>query len=224
MPSLFAYLIAVGLLLGGGYGALTWLAAPEPVKIVAKAKPTPRPHFGEANREAASEPSGYESQTASPETTSPETVDRSGQVAVGSNQPRVAPPAAVNTASTETASREQGAPAEASMPAQAQASAPAQVQQSPAVNTEVSSAEIAPPERAQPARAASTGNQETNQTAATAAGPAAAAKMPKVKRPHQRLASRSERPALALMTLRTIEFPDGHRVTQLLPYHGGDRD
>jgi hypothetical protein len=47
----------------------------------------------------------------------------------------------------------------------------------------------------------------------------------KLKRPHQqRLASRSEKPALALMTLRTIEFPDGHRITQLLPYRDGDRD
>jgi hypothetical protein len=41
MPALLAYLIAVGLLLGGGYGALSWLAAPEPVKVVATAKPKP---------------------------------------------------------------------------------------------------------------------------------------------------------------------------------------
>ena len=25
------------------------------------------------------------------------------------------------------------------------------------------------------------------------------------------------------MTLRTIEFPDGRRVTQLFPYRGGER-
>ena len=41
MRALFAYLIAVGLLLGGGYGALSWLAAPEPVKVGATAKPKP---------------------------------------------------------------------------------------------------------------------------------------------------------------------------------------
>ena len=40
-----------------------------------------------------------------------------------------------------------------------------------------------------------------------------------VKRQHVRQAH-SEKPALALMTLRTIEFPDGRRVTQLIPYHG----
>jgi hypothetical protein len=86
----------------------------------------------------------------------------------------------------------------------------------------VSSAEIGPPpEQPQPAQAASTGSQTT----AASTAPAAAPKTVKLKRPHQqRLASRSEKPALALMTLRTIEFPDGHRITQLLPYRDSDRD
>jgi hypothetical protein len=220
MPALFAYLIALGLLLGGGYGALTWLAAPEPVKVVAKAKPTPRPHFDEASRETASEPSGQQAQQ-KPQKASPETIGQSDRIAVASNQPPVAPPAEASTASTE-----QGAQAEAqakvSLPAQTQASAPAQVQQNPAANAKVSSAEIGPPpEQPQPAQAASTGSQTT----AASTAPAAAPKTVKLKRPHQqRLASRSEKPALALMTLRTIEFPDGHRITQLLPYRDSDRD
>jgi hypothetical protein len=55
MPALFAYLIAVGLLLGGGYGALSWLAAAEPIKVVAKAKSKPpSPPHDEANAEPAS--------------------------------------------------------------------------------------------------------------------------------------------------------------------------
>src|ERR1700681_34313 len=37
MPALFAYLIALCLLFGAGYGALNWLAEP-PVKVAAKAK------------------------------------------------------------------------------------------------------------------------------------------------------------------------------------------
>src|ERR1700737_1281174 len=53
MPALLAYLIAVCLLLGGGYGALSWLAAPEPVKVASKAKPKPSPHYA-ANSEASS--------------------------------------------------------------------------------------------------------------------------------------------------------------------------
>jgi hypothetical protein len=32
----------------------------------------------------------------------------------------------------------------------------------------------------------------------------------------------SEKPALALMTLRTIAFPDGRRITQLIPYRNGE--
>ena len=48
MPALFAYLIAVTLLLGGGYGALSWLATPEPVKVVAKVTPKPpSPHYAD---------------------------------------------------------------------------------------------------------------------------------------------------------------------------------
>src|ERR1700732_4831085 len=39
MPALFAYLIALGLLLGTGYAALNWLAQGEPAKVAAKAKP-----------------------------------------------------------------------------------------------------------------------------------------------------------------------------------------
>ena len=45
MPALFAYMIAVGLLLGGGYGALNWLAAPEPVKVAATVKAKPPQRF-----------------------------------------------------------------------------------------------------------------------------------------------------------------------------------
>ena len=41
MPALLAYLVALGLLLGGGFGALTWLAAPEPLRVVTKARPKP---------------------------------------------------------------------------------------------------------------------------------------------------------------------------------------
>jgi hypothetical protein len=208
MPALFAYLIAVGLLLGGGYGALTWLAAPEPVKVAAKARPMPRPHFDETSPETASGPSGQEAHKASPES-----VGLSDRAVVGSNQQPAPPPAEASTAPTE-----QGA--------QAEVSAPAQVQQDPATNAEVSSAEVRPPaEDVQPAQAASPDNQSPdNQKTVLSTVPAAAAKTVKVKRPHQRLASRSEKPALALMTLRTIEFPDGHRVTQLLPYRNGERD
>jgi len=56
MPALFAYLVAVGLLLGGGYGALNWLAAPEPIKAAAKAKPKPAPRYAASPEASPSEP------------------------------------------------------------------------------------------------------------------------------------------------------------------------
>jgi hypothetical protein len=46
----------------------------------------------------------------------------------------------------------------------------------------------------------------------------------KPKRPSQRQASQySEKDGLALMRLRTIEFPDGRRITQLIPYRDDRR-
>ena len=60
-------------------------------------------------------------------------------------------------------------------------------------------------------------------TQATGSEPRAAAKT--VKRPRLRQASchHSDGRALALMTMRTIEFPDDRRVTQLLPYRSCER-
>jgi hypothetical protein len=41
MPALFAYLLAVCIFLGGGYGPLDWLATPEPTRVTVSAKHTP---------------------------------------------------------------------------------------------------------------------------------------------------------------------------------------
>jgi hypothetical protein len=205
MPALFAYLIAVGLLLGGGYGALNWLAAPEPAKVVAKAKPKSPPRYEASSQAPSSETSSL-------------TVSDSVQTASGSNvQP-------LSALSSSSAAEEQGA--------QATISSPANNQQILA-HAEVASGEArrhieGPPAEArrevrQPVPAVSPpGNAQT--VARTA--PAAVAKP--VKRSPVRQASShseksSERRALALMTLRTIEFPDGRRVTRLIPYRGGER-
>jgi hypothetical protein len=189
MPALFAYLIAVGLLLGGGYGAPNWLAAPEPVKVVVKAKPKPPPHY-----EASSEATSFETSSLA-----------SDHVVSGSNDP----PSSARSEASGAAS-EQGA--------QAQTSGPLQAQQTRAANAEVSPPQ-AKQEVRQPALAVSAAN---NAQPATSTTPATTARP--VKRPHPRQASsRSEKTALALMTLRTIEFPDGRRVTQLIPYRNGAR-
>ena len=49
MPALFGYLCALCLLLSGGYGALSWLAAPEPAHVATKtSKAKQRPYDAQA--------------------------------------------------------------------------------------------------------------------------------------------------------------------------------
>jgi hypothetical protein len=200
MPALFAYLLAVGLLLGGGYGALSWLAAPEPVKVVVKAKPKP------PRDEASSEATSFETRTSS---LAINHRDHAVSGASGASDP---PSPARSEA--RVAASEQGA--------QPQSSEPASAQQS-RFEAEISSAR-AQQEVGQPALAVLPVSASNAQAAATSPGAAATAARP-VKRPRARPASggHSEKSRLALMTLRTIEFPDGRRITQLIPYRNGGR-
>ena len=192
MPALFAYLLAVGLLLGGGYGALSWLAAPEPVKVVAKAKPKPP-----SRDEASSDATLLASSSATDQAAS-----------LSNDQPPPAPSEPI------VAPSERGAPPQLSEPSQAQQTG---------ANPEIVPAE-AQPELGQRALAVLPASISNAQAAAMSPKTAAAATARPVKRPHLRQAnSRSEKSRLALMTLRTIEFPDGRRVTQLIPYRSGGR-
>jgi len=193
MPALFAYLIAVGLLLGGGYGALSWLAAPEPVKVAAKAKSKPPspPHYA-----ANSEP-------ISGEATPPEP----SKAGIGDKTVSNDKTASVDQFPSEAAA--QDTKAASAGQTQDQPNRSAQVEMTPAATN---------PDASQPAEASSPGNQQ----AVASIAPAVAAKT--AKRPHLRQAGRrSEKRGLALMTLRTIEFPDGRRVSQLIPYRRGER-
>jgi hypothetical protein len=208
---LFAYLVAVGLLLGGGYGALSWLAAPEPVKMAARAKPAPHREARPETTSRAAEDSGASSVSPS----------ESAEAAENSNEVPPSPPAETTAAAPEqSAKTEETSGAALTQQEQTQQE---QAHQDRAANAEApqadvkQSAEAAPPVQA--VLAPSPGNQQT----AAATVPATAAKT--VRRPHQRQAGgRLEKPApLALMTLRTIEYPDGRRVTQLIPYRSPDR-
>lgn len=203
MPALFAYLIAVALLLGGGYGALSWLAAPEPVKVVAKATPKPPPaHDADNSEPAAAEARSSKANPADagkPEVASKAEIDNSDKVKAASADK------AVSSDQRPSASPSpQPEPPAAASQQEAKASEPAQ--QDPARHEEAK----------QSAQGASPGNAQTIALTAPAAKTA--------KRPHIRQASRrSERQPLELMTLRTIELPDGRRMTQLIPHRGGDR-
>jgi hypothetical protein len=202
MRALFAYLIAVGLLLGGGYGALSWLAAPEPVKVVAK----PRP-----------KPPRYE---AGPEATSPEARSADARSRAINARDRAA-----SGSSEPSPSSQPGSSAVANVQdAQAGAAGAEFDLQTRSANAEVASAD-AKQQAKQPVDAGSRALPSHPQTAAPTA-PVPAAKT--AKRPHFRQASsHAEKPAdksaLALMTLRTIEFADGRRVTRLIPYRSPQR-
>jgi hypothetical protein len=222
MPALFAYVIAVALLLGGGYGALSWLAAPEPVKVVAKAKLKPPPPHDPDNAELTSP-----AQASPPEMTS----------AVGQGE----------QAQHQAASADQSlaSPQTSSPRSEAQPTASAQDTHAPTPRADQN---IQSPDRATPAAAA--GDQATQQEGAapaakampensrwvTATAPAvssgraetaaltrSAAAKPKRTLVRQASHRAPDHRGLALMTLRTIEFPDGRRITELIPYRGGER-
>ena len=200
MPVRFAYLIAVGLLLGGGYGALNWLAAPEPIKAAAKAKPKPPPRYAASPEASPSEPNSL-------------SVNDGDHAASDSDIHSPSPRARMEAS-------EQGTRAMPLTPPQDEQSRSADNVFSPPEpkrRAGVSPVNDATQGAAHPAQAVS--STSPNKQPASASTAAAAPPKP-VKRMLRQASRHSEKPALALMTLRTIEFPDGRRATQLIPYRG----
>ena len=214
MPALFAYLIAVGLLLGGGYGALSWLAAPEPepVKVAVKVKPRP-PRHDEAGLEVTSQRSAVAS--ASDAGSSPGNSDQGASA--GLTDQTAADP------NGQSSSRQSG-PGMAMM--EAEVSEPARDQQSRSADAEASLPD-ARQKVGQPAPAASpvlSSNQPTTATAAVATKAVKRSHLRQAGSHSEKLAEKpSEKRALVAMTLRTIEFADGRRVTRLIPYRSPER-
>jgi hypothetical protein len=186
MPALFAYLIAVGLLLGGGYGALSWLAAPQPVQVAAKVKQkSPPTHTASASAPTSGQASPPQAETG--------TVKQASRDKPQSSEPEAS-----------VAAREQGASNDVTKPSPNQQAVVHAEASQPSPRHE-SAVEAGQPD----------GRQQENATSTPAAKP---------KRAHRRQASRpAEKRPLALMTLRTIEFPDGHRATMLIPYRDNRR-
>ena len=240
MPALFAYLVAVTLLLGGGYGALSWLATPEPVKVVAKATPeAPPPHYAD-NSSQGSTPADAP-QLSAPESSKPEAPGKpetsgtdqvkaaANDKAVSSEQP---PPASSSPQPGPTAAAsQQEAKAEVSGSVREHWDRSAQMEMPQAAADQGAEQHVeAPPAEARQDDPAPAGHEEEKQSskaappgnAQTVASIAPVAKT--AKRPRVRQASRGlEKRSLEVMTLRTIELPDGRRMTRLIPYRGGDR-
>jgi hypothetical protein len=194
MPALFAYLIAMGLLLGGGYGALSWLAAPEPVKVIAKtkAKYTPPSHYADDSTRKISNDNRH------PENDKSDLIDETPQtVQAASGQDLNA----VRTQTMQTQTKSEFVTAKAS-PAEEKIDSRAQVTDKPGE---------------QPVQTIGSG-QGGAQSKVSRPAPRAHSQ----RRAQTRLANRhGGKRSLTLMTLRTIEFNDGRRVTQLIPYRGG---
>ena len=222
MPALFAYLIAVGLLLGGGYGAVSWLAAPEPVKVVAKGKQKPPSTDAQksASTDAASVSAPASAQVSAPQAGDSGVKPASNDKPQASDKPQSSESARVTT--REQGGSNEGANSNPDQPIVAHAeTAPAETTQSPAPHAAVvpqrkdEYKQESKQDNRRPAEGASASSTALNGASAAAAKP---------KRPSQRQASRSpEHRGLALMTLRTIEFPDGRRATMLIPYRGDNR-
>lgn len=222
MPALFAYLIAVGFLLGGGYGALSWLAAPEPVKVVAQTKQKP--------------PSTHTASASAPTQVSPPQVVDTAVKQASNDKPQSSEPEARVVTPEQGGSNDGAKPGPDQQTALHAETAPAETRQSPSQHETVAEArqpkeeykqepkhdskqenkqEKSKQENRRPAEAAPTINTASNTASTAVARP---------KRPSQRQASRHpEKRGLALMTLRTIEFPDGRRATMLIPYRDNRR-
>src|SRR6202790_1257117 len=140
MPALFAYLIAVGLLVGGGYRALSWLAAPEPAKVVARAKPKLLPHYAASETSSATSPAINDSDK--------DVAISHGDTAAAASNDR--PPSSASQVSVATSGRG----------AQGQVSRPTPDQRTSSANAAVSSEEVKRYAKVSPAEAEQEAKQE----------------------------------------------------------------
>jgi hypothetical protein len=203
MPGLVAYLIALCLLLGGGAGALHWLAAPEPAMIAAKSDPKTKSRSSQ-RRPAEPATAALSATTSEPDSASAQTASDD-----------------IDTTAS-TASIEPPAPQEPVAPAIVGNTPPAAATPSPDSPTRLAHAEIS----ADGVRPAEVPDVRPSKSAAPRAATASdsADIDARPSRPHRRHAgNRPAKRRLEVMTLRTIEFPDGRRVTRLIPYRDRER-
>lgn len=209
MPALFAYLIALGLLFGAGYGALNWLAEP-PVKMAAKAKSKSKSQSSYQQAPSSYQAPSQEIAEASPPASKP---DKSSVTSTANDH-------------DAAAAKDQKIPSQPqpSLATDDPAMQPAIA--SPAAGNEIRSANAEMPSddgrrKADPSVKPMAADPPRSQPFSAASAPAALDRSS--KRSHSRQAgSHVEKRKLVAMTLRTIEFPDGRRITQLIPLGGGD--
>ena len=242
MPALFAYLVAVTLLLGGGYGALTWLAAPEPVKIAAKVKPKRVRHY--ETIPPISDPSET-STTTSSATNAPES-DGSNESASGyarakdvvsvtddlapslpstNDPPKSDTRAEVNEHVNKQINEQASGDGPAAIPDPVQDRNRAARAEAPVTETKRKISEGTQPSPSRPSPPESSGRPQSVASADSATGAKVVnrSRLSRADR-HSERSAHAERRGLVRMTLRTIEFPDGSRETRLIPYRDGGRN
>jgi hypothetical protein len=201
MPALFAYLIALCLLIGGGAGALNWLAAPELVKVAAKGSPksklsSPLAQARPKEIADASLPATSLDSVAAPEQSSSAEIDSNVSASMDPRE-----------AETRVATIERNAEPASLTPLPDQQERP--------VDAEIPAATAKPAPKPVPPKPAP--------RVSIASGSSAADNAARPSKRHRQASNGPGKRRLQLMTLRTIEFADGRRITQLIPYRGRER-
>jgi len=194
MPALLGYILAVAIFVGGGYGALSWLAGPpEQPSIAAKARHAPRAGtYGAATRQ---EPQ-------------PESATEVSGNAEAAKSPAVS--AAPATSATTVAADQDG---------RHDAMARAEPGAAKPTTAKAAIATAAPESATAPASTTPAAKPEAKPAVAKTAG---ADRPLRPKQSRVRQAEERRHPRYEVMTLRTIEYPDGHRERRLLPLRERD--
>jgi hypothetical protein len=240
MAALFAYLLTIGVFLGGGYGALYWLSGgmdtfgpPVSVKTAqpAHAKPAlARVAIGATSGAASSrhsdaQPSSVPARRA--EVSKPaaqQDVSEQKQQTPTAPEPRRNEAAADATAqSKQAAATDQKTAAVPASPAgpQAQSTASNDGRDAPAaaVRSTIDQHAKSADQAKGTERPAATARQAAKSHAAKVAS-----RYGGTRHDERRARDDARDPGLVRMTQQTIEFPDGRRVTRLIPFRDSDDD
>jgi hypothetical protein len=220
MPILFGYLVALAVLLGGGYAGLHWLASPDAVSTHQRAGEKPTARNAARKFEKSDKPELDRAEA----TAVPDAADDGSKIATSASAtPAIEAPREPDHQANETAAISK--PGD-STPRAVNDSAPAGRNDDVASTNGTSNLNPQPePRQGTPAEPARVGSRDAKQkddapikAGAATPKPSEAMSEPgsRQRRPDKRHA-RSSHSGLVMMYLRTIEFPDGHREQQLLP-------
>ena len=193
MPALLTYVIALCLLIGGGYGTLNWLAEPAPVKV---AGPKSKLSRQVVRPEGITKSSVF--------TTATETTFATGHFLPEGERESLPP---IDMPAPDPAERDV-----TGIDGDLHRNVTRRDQQRGLVTADV-------PSGGEVNRAGETALRASSQ--ADRASSVTASRTQRANRRH--FNDRPAKRKLAVMTLRTIQFADGRQVIQLIPYRGRER-